>query len=92
MAQTKSKRPYKQKHKTFQRQQPKQAAMAGGVFIDYGALPADLDAEAYEAWLYPGATSRPTRGDFVLFRENRGRFVQWNARTGVVMAVLCAAP
>ena len=48
MAQTKSKRPYKQKHKTFQRQQPKQAAKAGGVFIDYGALPADLDATAYE--------------------------------------------
>jgi len=48
MAQTKSKRPYKQKHKTFQRQQPKQAAKAGGVFIDYGALPADMDATAYE--------------------------------------------
>ena len=48
MAQTKSKRPYKQKHKTFQRHQPKPAARAGGVFIEYGALPADLDVAAYE--------------------------------------------
>jgi hypothetical protein len=45
----------------------------------------ELDAEAFENHCFRGAgATAPTSGDFPKFRDDGGRFVNWNRTTGAV--------